>query len=81
MQYVVIGWDGTDDGAPDRRRKARPTHLERIQPRVETGEVLVGAISKLLLFSPDAGIGAAPTREIGGGETQLQEVMMLSFCH
>ena len=42
MQYVVIAWDGTDEGARDRRIAARPMHLERIQPRVEAGEVLVG---------------------------------------
>jgi uncharacterized protein len=42
MQYVVMAWDGTDDGARDRRLKAREAHLERIQPRVDAGEVLVG---------------------------------------
>ncbi|MFL5768091.1 MAG: YciI family protein [Actinomycetota bacterium] len=45
MQFVVTAWDGTDEGARDRRLAARPTHLERIQPRVDAGEVLVaGAI-------------------------------------
>jgi uncharacterized protein len=42
MQYVVIAWDGTDDRAPDRRLEARAAHLERIQPRVNSGEALVG---------------------------------------
>ena len=42
MQYVVMAWDGTDNGAPERRLAARPTHLERIRPRVDAGEVLVG---------------------------------------
>jgi uncharacterized protein YciI len=42
VQYVVMAWDGTDDAAPERRQAARPTHLERIEPFVESGTCLVG---------------------------------------
>jgi uncharacterized protein YciI len=42
MQYVVMAWDGTDDGARERRLVTRPRHLDGIQPRVDAGEVLVG---------------------------------------
>ena len=42
MQYVVTAWDGTDDGALDRRLATRPRHLERIEPFVESGNALVG---------------------------------------
>ncbi|MFL5736523.1 MAG: YciI family protein [Actinomycetota bacterium] len=37
-----MAWDGTDDGARDRRLEARAAHLERIRPRVDAGEALVG---------------------------------------
>jgi uncharacterized protein YciI len=42
MQYVVTAWDGTDEGALDRRLATRPRHLERIEPFVESGNALVG---------------------------------------
>ncbi|HEY2803444.1 MAG TPA: YciI family protein [Actinomycetota bacterium] len=42
MQYVVMAWDGTDEGARDRRLATRPRHLERIEPFVDSGHALVG---------------------------------------
>ena len=42
MQYVVTAWDGTDEGALDRRLATRPKHLERIGPFVGSDNVLVG---------------------------------------
>ena len=42
MQFLVVAKDGTDDGALERRKQTRPTHLESIQPLVERGNVLVG---------------------------------------
>jgi uncharacterized protein len=42
MQFLVVAKDGTDDGALERRKQTRPTHLESIQPLVEGGNVLVG---------------------------------------
>lgn len=29
MQFIVLGYDGDDAGAPQRRRAARPAHLEQ----------------------------------------------------
>jgi len=42
MQFLVTAKDGTDDDAIERRKRARPTHLEAIAPLVEEGHVLVG---------------------------------------
>jgi uncharacterized protein YciI len=42
MEFLVIARDGTDEGALERRREARPSHLEGIAPLVESGNVLVG---------------------------------------
>jgi uncharacterized protein YciI len=42
MQFLVVARDGTDEEAIERRRRARPTHLEAIQPLVDAGHVLVG---------------------------------------
>ena len=42
MQFVVMAWDGTDEGALDRRLATRPRHLERIEPFVDSSNVLVG---------------------------------------
>jgi uncharacterized protein YciI len=63
MQFLVVARDGTDDGAPARRRAVRPAHLEAIQPYVDAGNVLVGgailseegemAGSMLLVSFPD----------------------------
>jgi len=42
MQFLVVAKDGTDEGALERRKRTRPTHLESIQPLVDHGNVLVG---------------------------------------
>jgi uncharacterized protein len=42
MRFIVIARDGSDPGAKDRRAAARPAHLERIAPYVESGRVLLG---------------------------------------
>jgi uncharacterized protein YciI len=42
MEFVVIARDGTDADAFDRRRSARPVHLEGIRPFVERGEIRIG---------------------------------------
>jgi uncharacterized protein YciI len=65
MQYVILAKDGTDEGAPERRRRVRPTHLTSIQPLVDDGHVLVGGAilseagemvgSMLLVEFPDRG--------------------------
>ncbi len=43
MQFMVLGWDGTDDGATERRNAARPAHMARISELRERGELLLGA--------------------------------------
>jgi uncharacterized protein len=42
MQFLVVAKDGTDEGAFERRKRTRPTHLGSIQPLVDRGNVLVG---------------------------------------
>jgi uncharacterized protein len=42
MQFLVVARDGTDEGALERRRRTRPTHLESIHPLADAGNVLVG---------------------------------------
>ncbi|MGK7863179.1 YciI family protein [Falsiroseomonas sp. E2-1-a4] len=39
---VLIGWDGTDEAAMDRRMAARPAHFARVQPMAEDGTLLFG---------------------------------------
>jgi len=39
---VLLGWDGTDAGAPDRRMAARPAHFARVRPMAEDGTLLFG---------------------------------------
>jgi len=42
MQFLLIAHDGTDAGAPDRRMKSRPEHLEKIAIVKKAGEFLCG---------------------------------------
>ncbi len=42
MQFLLIAYDGTDAGAPGRRMKSRPEHLEKIAIVKKTGEFLCG---------------------------------------
>ena len=41
-QFLVLAYDGTDTGAAERRRAARPGHFEGIKPMVEKGEIVFG---------------------------------------
>lgn len=43
MQYIVIGYDGTDEKAMDRRLAVREEHLASVKKRFEAGEHLYGA--------------------------------------
>ncbi len=43
MQYIVTAYDGTDEGALDRRLKAREEHLKTVEKRFKDGEHLYGA--------------------------------------
>jgi len=42
MQFILIAYDGTDAGAPDRRLKSRQEHLEKIALMKKTGEFICG---------------------------------------
>lgn len=42
MRYLVIAWDGTDPGAPERRRRARGAHIAFASRLQEEGHLLVG---------------------------------------
>lgn len=42
MQFILTGYDGTDEGALDRRMAARGAHLERIDHLRKSGEFLFG---------------------------------------
>ncbi len=42
MQWLIIARDGTDDEAPERRRKARPDHLEHAAKLQAAGHLIVG---------------------------------------
>lgn len=43
MQFIVIGKDGTDDGALDRRMAARDAHLKQLTESLANGNQLIGA--------------------------------------
>lgn len=42
MRYLVIAWDGTDPGAPERRRRAREAHIAVASRLQAEGRLLVG---------------------------------------
>lgn len=42
MQFLLIAYDGTDEGAQERRLKVRPEHLDKIEKLKKTGEFLFG---------------------------------------
>jgi len=42
MQFILIGYDGTDEGALDRRMAVRSEHLEKIEILKKSGEFLLG---------------------------------------
>jgi uncharacterized protein len=41
-QFLVLAYDGTDAGAAERRKAARPGHFEGIKSMVEKGEIVYG---------------------------------------
>jgi len=42
MQFILIAYDGTDEGALDRRMKVREEHLNKTAVLKKTGEFLFG---------------------------------------
>mgnify|MGYP001164683779 CR=1 FL=1 len=43
MQFVIIGLDGADSGAPDRRQTARQAHIARGEELLASGNLWYGA--------------------------------------
>jgi uncharacterized protein YciI len=43
MQFLVLGYDGTDEGAKERRLKARPDHIAMGDKLNESGNLWYGA--------------------------------------
>jgi uncharacterized protein len=43
MQFIVLGYDGTDEGALDRRMVVREEHLKQFREKVEQGTFLFGS--------------------------------------
>ena len=43
MQFIVIGLDGTDSGAPDRRQKVRQQHIDMGEKLRQSGNMWYGA--------------------------------------
>jgi len=41
MQFLLVAYDGTDQGALERRMKVRPEHLEKIAELKKRGEFLL----------------------------------------
>jgi len=42
MQFILIAYDGTDPGAPDRRMEVRQEHLDKIEVLKNRGEFITG---------------------------------------
>jgi uncharacterized protein YciI len=42
MQFLLLAYDGTDSGAPDRRLSVRQEHLDKINSLKKSGEFLFG---------------------------------------
>ena len=43
MEYLIVAYDGTDEGAAERRLAARPAHLELAGKLTADGTLLYGA--------------------------------------
>ncbi len=43
MQFLLLGYDGTDEGAPARRRAVREAHLKGFMDRAQQGIFLYGS--------------------------------------
>ncbi len=43
MQFLLLGYDGTDEGAPARRLAVRDVHLKGVKEKLEQGIFLYGS--------------------------------------
>ena len=44
MEFLILGYDGTDEGAAERRAAARAAHLESTNRLIADGTLLFGAL-------------------------------------
>lgn len=56
MQYLILAFDGTDDGAPSRRQAVRQEHLDDAKRLSEAGVMALGGA---ILGEDGAMIGSA----------------------
>jgi len=42
MTYLILGYDGDDEGAPARRAAVRDEHLAGVRPLVDEGRLVIG---------------------------------------
>lgn len=42
MEFLVVAYDGKDDGAKERRLRARPAHVENVQKMKQAGSFING---------------------------------------
>lgn len=42
MQFVITAYDGEDEGAPERRQKARQAHLDNARKLHDEGHLIAG---------------------------------------
>ena len=62
MQFLLIAHDGTDEGAPERRQRARAAHLALGDEMVATGRMLFGTA---ILDDHDVMIGSMLVLDFG----------------
>ncbi len=41
-QFLVLAYDDTQADTPERRKAARPSHLEGLRPLIESGQLVAG---------------------------------------
>jgi uncharacterized protein YciI len=70
-QHVILGWDGTDEGAAARRAAVRPRHLEVITRFAAEGRLKLG----VPLFRED-GTAAGSLMVIQGDELAAREYLL-----
>ena len=60
MQFLVIAYDGTDEGAAARREAARPAHIVTVTKLKEEGHIRIGGA---ILDDDGAAVGSAAVFE------------------
>ena len=76
MLYLVIAKDGSDEGAPERRRAVREQHLKEIHPALESGALKLGGA----LLDGETMIGSMLLVE-AGDETELRGLLERDIYH